>query len=311
MSNTMPDPQAGIFVEGSTAHQFLEYALDDLSDPTALMAALAQLVDDAAITRESVASVIAFGPDLWSRASQLVGIDWEPTPFADYAAVDGGIGRRSPSSQADLFIWVHGKDRSAVLDAALAVSRQLAEIADLKLDESGFEYHDSRDLTGFIDGTANPAGDAARTAALIADGAPGAGGSMVVAQKWLHDLESFNAIDVKEQEQVIGRTKADSIELTGDDMLPDSHVSRTDATRDGVAQKIYRRSAPFGGAGEHGLYFLAFACDQTRFDYLLARMFGTADDDLHDRLTEFTRPVTGSYWFAPDAASLAKVIGSV
>jgi porphyrinogen peroxidase len=32
---------------------------------------------------------------------------------------------------------------------------------------------------------------------------------------------------------------------------------------------------------------------------MLARMFGTSGDGVHDRLTEFSRPVTGGYYFAP------------
>ncbi len=93
-------------------------------------------------------------------------------------------------------------------------------------------------------------------------------------------------------------------------MPADSHVSRTDVTQDGVALKIYRRSAPFGTVGEHGLYFLAFSCDPARFDVLLARMFGASDDGVHDRLTEFSRPVTSSYWFAPSEESLNTVFGA-
>jgi putative iron-dependent peroxidase len=123
----------------------------------------------------------------------------------------------------------------------------------------------------------------------------------------VHDLEAFNAVPIEEQEQIIGRTKPDSVELTGDAMPPDSHVSRTDAKIGGVAQEIYRRSVPYGRAEEHGLYFLAFSCERTRFDILLSRMFGTADDGIHDRLTEFSQPVTGSYWFAPDQAALDKI----
>ncbi len=106
---------------------------------------------------------------------------------------------------------------------------------------------------------------------------------------------------------MIGRTKADSIELEGDAMPATSHVSRTDVKLNGVAQKIYRRSVPFGGVAEHGLYFLAFSCDLARFDVQLRRMFGVSDDGLRDRLTEFSRPVTGSYWFAPAADELARL----
>ncbi len=93
---------------------------------------------------------------------------------------------------------------------------------------------------------------------------PGAGGAFVLSQKWVHDLEAFRALPIPEQECVIGRTKADSIELEGAAMPATSHVSRTDVKVDGVAQKIYRRSTPFGGAAELGLYFLAFACELPR-----------------------------------------------
>ena len=45
-------------------------------------------------------------------------------------------------------------------------------VAALTADVPGFTYRDSRDLIGFIDGTANPTGDDARAAALIPAAAP-------------------------------------------------------------------------------------------------------------------------------------------
>ncbi len=104
---------------------------------------------------------------------------------------------------------------------------------------------------------------------------------------------------------MIGRTKPDSVELSADDMPPDAHVARTDVS----SAKIYRRSAPYGTAREHGLYFIAFACELARFDLLLARMFGTSGDGRADHLLDFTQPVTGSYWYAPSAAELATLLG--
>jgi putative iron-dependent peroxidase len=182
----------------------------------------------------------------------------------------------------------------------------MASVSTLELDEKGFKYHDSRDLTGFIDGTANPKEEAARAAALVAGDGPGGGGAFVLTQRWVHDLDAFVELPVADQERVIGRTKPDSIELEGDAMPPDSQVSRTDVS----SAKIYRRSAPFGSVAEKGLYFLAFACDIGRFDLLLRRMYGVADGGIRDRLTVYSRPVTGSYWFAPseeDVTGLFKV----
>jgi putative iron-dependent peroxidase len=53
------------------------------------------------------------------------------------------------------------------------------------------------------------------------------------------------------------------------------------------------------------LYFVAFSADRTRFDKMLARMFGTAGDGVHDHLTDFTKPVSGSYYFAPSLEAIA------
>ncbi len=71
--------------------------------------------------------------------------------------------------------------------------------------------------------------------------------------------------------------------------------------------QAYRRSTPFGSVGDKGLYFLAFACEIERFDIQLRRMFGTADDGVRDRLTDYSRAVTGAYWFAPSEEALESV----
>ena len=92
-------------------------------------------------------------------------------------------------------------------------------------------------------------------------------------------------------------------------MPPDSHVSRTDVKKDGVALKVYRRSAPYATLARHGLYFLAFARAQERHQIQLERMYGVSGDGLHDRLIEFSRADTGSYLFAPGERALAEATG--
>lgn len=227
-----------------------------------------------------------------------------PDELCDFDAIEGRDGTGIPATQRDVLFWIHGAGVDRNLDCALAIDRAFRGTARLELDEKGFTYHDSRDLTGFIDGTANPKGDDARAAALVPEGRTGAGGAFVLTQRWVHDLAAFEALPVGEQERVIGRTKPDSIELEGDAMPATSHVARTDVAVGGVPIKIYRRSAPFGGVGEQGLYFPAFACDPGRFDILLRRMFGLWDDGIHDRLTAYSIPVTSSYWFAPSEEAL-------
>ena len=178
-------------------------------------------------------------------------------------------------------------------------------VANLVHEDHGFRFRNSRDLTGFVDGSANPKGDAQQAATLV-QGGEYAGGSFVLAQRWVHDLSRFGSLPEADQERVIGRTKPDSIELERDAMVPDSHVSRTDLKRDGNAVKIYRRSCPVGTVRDAGLYFLAFSADPQRFRWLLDSMFGRTGDGLHDHLLHFSRPVTGSFFYAPPRNALLR-----
>ena len=291
----MPTPQAAIFAEGEH-HYALEYRLRGHEDPAAIRAALASLRSRG----EGGNHVgVAFGDALW-RALAPAAV---PDGLRAFETVEGPGGMRAPATQGDLMFWIHGDAIDEVFDAGLEIGAALSALGELRVDLRGFAYHDSRDLTGFVDGTANPVGAAAVEAAVVSQG-PGAGGSFVLSQRWVHDLRRFGALAVGDQERVIGRTKPDSVELGGDAMPADSHVSRTDVSRDGAALKIYRRSFPYGTVGEHGMYFLAFACRLERFAVLLDSMFGRSGDGLHDHLLQFTRPVTGAYWFAPSIEDL-------
>jgi putative iron-dependent peroxidase len=128
--------------------------------------------------------------------------------------------------------------------------------------------------------------------------------------RWVHDLIAFDRLTVREQERVIGRTKADSVELSDAEKPATAHISRVQVTVGDEELEIFRRSVPYGSPHEHGLYFVAFSAERSRFDVMLARMFGTTDDGLRDRLTEFSRPVSGAYYFAPSQNALRDVGGT-
>ena len=120
-------------------------------------------------------------------------------------------------------------------------SVELRGAADLANEMVGFQYHHDLDLTGFIDGTENPTLVEATDVALIPDGVPGTGGSVLLLQQWEHDATAWESLPVPEQEQIMGRRKADSAEL---DPAPESsHVGRTDQEEFG---KIFRRTWPTG-----------------------------------------------------------------
>lgn len=292
------NPQSGIFEPDNPHQHHLEWALRPGVTPEALAAAAVEARRADEVGDGSVA-VVGFGPALVSALfSQVV-----PEDYAGFEPVGTDAGWYAPSTQADLWIWVQGRERAAVLDRAIAFAQALDGLARVVSDVPVFQRRENRDFTGFVDGTANPKEDARFAAALVSDG-PAAGSSIALTQRWRHKLDAFNACPVAEQEGIIGRTKVDDIELEGDAMPNDSHVSRTDVKLDGEALKIYRRSAPYGDAREQGLLFLAFSCERRRIQVQLERMFGVWEDGLHDRIVEFSDALSGSYWFVPAEETL-------
>ncbi len=294
-------PQVGIFKEGSPHFYFLEYHFRS-TDVSQVKAAIASCIN----VFSEVFVVVSFGKNAW----QLVQPNWMPATLTSFKMLKGQQGHQAPSTQADLFFWLHGDDISTVFDVALHIDKQMKRVANLNLQERGFSYHQNRDLIDFEDGTANPKTDELkREAAVIAKGLAGEGGCLVLSQKWVHDLDKWNAIPVHCQEAVVGRTKVENIELEGDAMPDDSHISRTDLKVEGVPMKIYRRSAPFGSVTEKGLFFLAFGCELVRFSSQLESMYGLTEDQKIDQLLNFSKAVTGSYWFAPSQEDLAEALG--
>jgi porphyrinogen peroxidase len=61
---------------------------------------------------------------------------------------------------------------------------------------------------------------------------------------------------------------------------------------------MVRRSMPWGGVTDHGLYFVAYGKSLDRFERVLRRMAGL-DDGIVDALLSFTRAVSGGYYWCP------------
>lgn len=303
----MATAQPGIFAQGTRSHYQLELTRRPDADRRQILASLRGL-RESPVTAGGVNLVVAFGPELWRELAPDAAV---PEDLAPFAPIDGIDGMRAPSTQRDLWVWLHGTGEDIALDTARAVAAALAPVAEVALEQPCFVYKDSRDLTGFVDGTANPQAEEAHDVACIPDDRPGAGGSHVLAQRWVHDLGAFHAQSVEAQQGVIGRTKPDSVELADDVKPPTAHIARVEIEdEDGEEIPIYRRSTPYGTVAEHGLYFLAFSAERSRFDTMLARMFGLAGDGLRDHLLDFTVPVTGSYFFAPSLDVLNDLVGA-
>jgi putative iron-dependent peroxidase len=298
----MAVPQPGIFAQGTRSHYHLEFDLRAGVTDEQIRAALGGLREPA-VTAGGSNVVVGFGATLWRWLEP----DAAPPDLAPFEPIEGQ-GRRAPATQHDLWVWSHGTGEDVELDVARAINAALAPVAMLAAERPGFVYRDSRDLTGFVDGTENPPLERAHDVAIVPDLKPGAGGSFVMTQRWVHDLAAFHAQDVDGQERTFGRTKPDSVEL--DDKPASAHIARVVIEEDGEELEIYRRSVPYGTVLEHGLYFVAFSADPSRFTKMLARMFGTSGDGLHDRLTDFTHPVSGSFYFAPALDDLLGMLPS-
>jgi putative iron-dependent peroxidase len=238
---------------------------------------------------------LAFGSRIWREVTTSS----VPDSLTDFQEIKGSKGHDAPSTQHDAWVWISGSTPDVVWDHARASVLAVMDVAVVASELPGFTYRDSRDETGFIDGTANPDLLHAPDVAIIPPGKPGEGGSHVMAMRWVHDLTSFNELSIKDQQNVIGRTKPDSIELSDADKPPTAHIARVSVDVDGSEIEIFRRSVPYGTTKEYGLNFIAFSADPSRFRRMLNRMFGISGDGLSDRLLDFSRPVSGAYYFAP------------
>lgn len=301
----MSAPQPGILLDPSGAPSFLVLrVLSDEPDVAAEVARLPGLAESLSSDEGSVTCTVAFGPDFWRRVHGEAPA--ELAPFPGFF----GSGGQAVDTGGDLLLHVATEHRELAFDLISTAMNALGGRVEVLDDVQGFRYWDSRDLTGFIDGTENPAADERAEVALIQDEDPTfAGGSYVLAQRYVHDLAKWSTIPDDEQEKIIGRSKPDSVELD-DDVRPEtSHISRVVIEEDGEELEIVRHSSPYGNAREAGLFFIAYNRTRSTFDKMLANMYGSSDDGRSDALMGYSDAVTSAYFFAPSAellSSLAK-----
>jgi putative iron-dependent peroxidase len=291
-------PQSGIFALGTTSHAYIEF------DSTGALPA-AELITQVASMREprttmgGVNLVVGFRPELWRDAfpqdapARLTGFN------EDVTGIEGFV---MPATQHDAVLWLSGSAYDVVFDVARGAIAALREAATVAEETSSWPYRHDLDLTGFIDGTENPTLIDAPDLVLVSEGRPGAGGTVLLLQKWAHDAAAWEALPVERQEAVIGRRKADSEEL--EDKPGDSHVASTDQDQFG---KIFRRNMPYGTVTDHGTMFVGFSAEQRPLATMLESMAGLSSSGKRDALTYFTQPLTGSYYFVPSTETLRRV----
>jgi putative iron-dependent peroxidase len=292
-------PQPGIFSLGNAEHCYVELDLADGADPRRFVAAVAALVGPDS-PAGPVSCVVGFCPELWA---QLVPED-APADVRSFEPVEGH-GVTMPATQRDGWFWLAGSERDSIFDSSLRAIESLEPFATVGTEVTAWVHARNRDLTGFIDGTENPPISEALDVVAAPQG-PGAGSSVLLFQKWKHS-PSFARLSVEDQEKVIGRTKADSIELDEVVMPADSHVSRNVVEEDGKELAIYRRNTAWGGATCHGTMFVGFCGTQHPLQVMLERMAGIPDG-ITDALTRHTTALSGAYYVVPSVEALARLV---
>lgn len=279
----MKTSQPAILAPVPAHARYLAFSARAGIDPTPV---LTKLTD--AYTGDGV--VVGFGPGL------IQGLGASIDGLRPFPAISGP-GIEIPSTQADIWIWIGGDDRGDIAKTGNALTAILAPAFERSSLVDGFMHDGGRDLTGYVDGTENPEGDAAVEAALVQGAGPDLDGSSVVAvQQWVHDLGHFTSLPEPERDNIIGRRIADNEEI--DDAPTSAHVKRTAQESFDPEAFVLRRSMPFADESGEGLMFIAFGKSPDAFEAQLRRMVGE-EDGVVDALFRFSRPVSGGYYWCP------------
>jgi len=244
-----------------------------------------------------------------SRASCVMGIGHDawlklqlPTPMPkeliDFVPV-AGAKHTAISTKGDLHFHIRADTTSICYDMAAEITKVLDPVAVSVEEVHGFRYWDSRSILGFVDGTENPHGQDRELFSLVADEDPDyKGGSYLFVQKYMHNLSAWKNLTTEQQENVIGRYKANDIEMADDVKPANSHIALANIGDD---LKIVRDNMPFGkmSTNDMGTYFIAYASTFTTVQKMLTNMFVGSPEGNYDRILDFSTAKTGSLFFVP------------
>lgn len=249
--------------------------------------------------------VAGFGSKAWDA---LFG---GPRPAALHPFKEVGVaGRLAPATPGDILLHIRAEQMDLCFELATQLMAALGDAVTVVDEVQGFRYFDMRSIIGFVDGTENPVGRKAVGFTIVGDEDPAfSGGSYVMVQKYLHNMQAWNELSVEAQERVIGRTKLSDIELDDATKPSNSHSALTTITKDGEEVKILRDNMPFGrpGAGEFGTYFIGYARSPEPLELMLENMFVGRPVGNYDRLLDFSTAVAGGLFFIPSADLLEEL----
>jgi len=267
---------------------------DLLADCSALQRSVGFRVPDGGL-----ACVTGVGSEAWDRLFSGP----RPAELHPFREPAGGK-HRALATPGDLLFHIRANQADLCFELASQIMKRLHGAARVVDEVIGFKYFDERDLLGFVDGTENPVDQEAYDAAIVGPEDPAfAGGSYVIVQKYLHDLQAWEALSVEAQEKVVGRTKLSDIELSDEVKPSNSHVALNVITdSDDNELKILRANMAFGSPGraEFGTYYIGYCRTPRTTERMLENMFAGDPPGNHDRILDFSTPVTGTLFFVPN-----------
>ncbi|MFD4571442.1 iron uptake transporter deferrochelatase/peroxidase subunit [Streptomyces sp. NPDC058417] len=244
-------------------------------------------------------------------------------------------------SDGDLWVQIGADDALVAFHALRALQKEAGSAARVRWQMNGFNRTPgatahpmtARNLMGQVDGTRNPKPAEADFEKRIfvpesgsADPAWMAHGSYVVVRRIRMLLDDWEDLSVAEQEQVIGRRKADGAPLTGGGETADMDLEKTDARGDLVvpvnAHARITRPDQNGGAAmlrrpfsyhdgidadgvpDAGLLFVCWQADPLRGFVTVQRKL-----DRGDALSAYVRHEASGLYAVPGGAAEGEYVG--
>ncbi|MGL5564088.1 MAG: Dyp-type peroxidase [Tannerellaceae bacterium] len=276
-----------------------EETLDCVKDVCANFSALIRSMQNR-FPEGGFSAVVGFGAQAWDKYFAELGNPKELVPFEEIK----GEKYTAVSTPGDLFFHIRANEMGLCYEFASIIDVKLTNVVESIDETHGFRYLDGKAIIGFVDGTENPSIDLDPYffGVIGQEDQPFAGGSYVFVQKYIHDMKSWNATSIYEQEKVIGRHKFNDVELSDAEKPENAHNAVTNIQDEkGNDLKIIRGNMPFSNTskGEYGTYFIGYASTFSTTRKMLENMFIGSPKGNTDRLLDFSTAVTGTLFFAP------------